>query len=53
MQKHMDDQSLKTDGTFCLQHLTLPQLGHPQLNPARRQPIGLQAQAEYCHKFRG
>jgi hypothetical protein len=38
MQTHMDDQAVKTDGTFCIQHLTLLLLGHPQLKPERRQP---------------
>jgi hypothetical protein len=38
MQKHMDDQAVKMDGTFCIQHQTLLLLGHPQLKPKRRQP---------------
>jgi hypothetical protein len=38
MQKHMDDQAVKTDSTFCLQHLTLLLVGHPHINPARRKP---------------
>jgi hypothetical protein len=38
MRKHTDDQAVKMNGTFCIQHLTLLLLGHPQLTTERRQP---------------
>jgi hypothetical protein len=33
----MDDQAVKMNGTFCIQHLTMLLLGYPQLKTERRQ----------------